>query len=85
MDGLEGFIAEVVVCDATLLDTDRQRVEGYLAHKWGLEGSLPKPASGTPSAVHFTRGGPWFDNWRDVDYGDLWLAERAALDAAPPA
>ena len=41
MDGLEGFIAEVVICDATLLDTDRERVEGYLAHKWGLEGSLP--------------------------------------------
>jgi hypothetical protein len=24
-----------------------------------------------------TRGGPWFDEWRDVDYGDLWLAEEA--------
>ena len=59
---------------------------GALPSTWNwLEGSLPKPASGTPSAVHFTRGGPWFDNWRDVDYGDLWLAERAALDAAPPA
>jgi hypothetical protein len=22
-------------------DADRQRIEGYLAHKWGLVGSLP--------------------------------------------
>lgn len=41
MVGLEGFIAEVVICDAILSDADRQDVEGYLAHKWGLEGNLP--------------------------------------------
>lgn len=56
---------------------------GALPATWNwLEGSMPKPAAGTPSAVHFTRGGPWFENWRGVDYGDLWLAEQAAL-AAP--
>jgi hypothetical protein len=33
--------------------------------------------------VHFTRGGPWFDAWQNVDYGDLWLAERAALTREP--
>ena len=41
MDGLEGYIAEVVICNAALSDPDRQDVEGYLAHKWGLEGNLP--------------------------------------------
>jgi hypothetical protein len=44
-----------------------------------LEGWNQKPAHGTPKAVHFTRGGPWFDNWQHVEYGDLWRAERDAL------
>ena len=41
MDGLEGYIAEIVICNATLIDSDREKVEGYLAHKWGLTSSLP--------------------------------------------
>jgi hypothetical protein len=53
---------------------------GALPVEWNwLEGWNEKPASGTPTAVHFTRGGPWFDNWQNVDYGDLWRAERDAL------
>ena len=44
-----------------------------------LEGWNTKPASGTPKAVHFTRGGPWFEQWREVDYADLWLKELGAL------
>ncbi len=39
-----------------------------------LAGRLEQEAErGTPSAVHFTRGGPWFEQWQNVDYGDLWL------------
>lgn len=26
--------------------------------------------------LHFTRGGPWFDGYRDCEYADLWRAER---------
>jgi len=37
---------------------------------------------GTPNVVHFTRGGPWFAEWQNVDYGDLWLKERDALARA---
>lgn len=49
---------------------------GALPEGWNwLEGSSPRPPSGTPQAVHFTRGGPWFEDWKDVDFGDLWLAE----------
>ena len=34
---------------------------GELPVEWNwLEGWNEKPASGTPNAVHFTRGGPWF-------------------------
>ena len=53
---------------------------GSLSVEWNwLEGWNEKPASGTPRAVHFTRGGPWFDQWQNVDYADLWLAERAEM------
>ena len=36
-----GDIAEVLVYDSTLSESDRQKVEGYLAHKWGLASTLP--------------------------------------------
>lgn len=49
---------------------------GALDLDWNfLEGEYPKPEQ-TPRVVHYTNGGPWFDEWQDVDYGDLWLAER---------
>ena len=34
-------LAEFLTYNVVLADTDRQRVEGYLAHKWGTTGSLP--------------------------------------------
>lgn len=49
---------------------------GELPLTWNfLEGEYPKPAQ-TPNAIHYTNGGPWFAEWQDVDYGDLWRAER---------
>ena len=33
---LNGDVAEFVVFTSTLSDADRDRVHGYLAHKWGL-------------------------------------------------
>lgn len=38
---LVGYMAELVICDGILSDHDRQKVEGYLAHKWGLAVNLP--------------------------------------------
>lgn len=56
---------------------------GSLPVTWNwLEGWNDKPAKGTPNVVHFTRGGPWFENWQNVDYGDLWLKERDELARA---
>jgi hypothetical protein len=47
---------------------------GALPETWDLlEGWNEKPGNGAPSAIHYTRGDPWFDNWKDVDYADLWL------------
>lgn len=36
-----GFIGEVVLYNTALTTAQRQQVEGYLAWKWGLQGSLP--------------------------------------------
>jgi hypothetical protein len=56
---------------------------GSLPVTWNwLEGWNEKPAQGTPNVVHFTRGGPWFPEWQNVDYGDLWRQEEAALKRA---
>lgn len=34
-------VGECVVIDGTITVSDRQKLEGYLAWKWGLEGNLP--------------------------------------------
>jgi hypothetical protein len=40
-DGFNGYISEVIVYTTSLTTAQRQNVEGYLAWKWGLQGSLP--------------------------------------------
>ena len=37
----KGEIAELLVFDSVLPTSDRQKIEGYLAHKWGLTNSIP--------------------------------------------
>lgn len=45
---------------------------GELPLEWNwLEGEYEKPDT-PPAAIHFTNGGPWFENCQDVDYADLW-------------
>jgi len=38
---LNGSIAEVILLPAAATETQRQKLEGYLAHKWGLTADLP--------------------------------------------
>lgn len=28
-----------------------------------------------PKAIHYTLGGPWFEAWKDCEFGELWLNE----------
>ncbi|KAM7278908.1 hypothetical protein ACFE04_006042 [Oxalis oulophora] len=28
-----------------------------------------------PKGIHYTRGGPWFDDWKNCEFADLWLKE----------
>ena len=50
---------------------------GNIPTDWNwLEGWNKKPKIGYPSAVHYTRGGPWFENWQDVDFANEWQHEK---------
>lgn len=37
----DGRISEIVILDSDIDDSNRQKLEGYLAHKWGTTSSLP--------------------------------------------
>ncbi len=74
---LTGDIAEILVGGATLTDADRQKVEGYLAHKYGLNANLPSdhpykqiPPIETIPTITWVGGGTTSDitnaaNWSD--------------------
>jgi len=55
-----------------------------IPNSWNwLEGWNEIPAAGTPNAVHFTRGGPYFEGCRDVGYARELTAEADAYKEAP--
>ena len=39
--GIDWTTGEILVVNGTILDTDREKAEGYLAHKWQLNSKLP--------------------------------------------
>jgi hypothetical protein len=48
---------------------------GALHLDWNfLAGEYARPDY-VPHAIHFTNGGPWFDEWKDCDFGELWSRE----------
>ena len=50
---------------------------GSLDERWNwLEGWTSNYNNQDPYAVHFTRGGPWFDEWKDVEFALEWFKER---------
>ena len=50
---------------------------GKLDERWNwLEGWTSNHNNNKPFAVHYTRGGPWFSEWQDVEYAKEWINER---------
>jgi lipopolysaccharide biosynthesis glycosyltransferase len=49
---------------------------GALPLEWNFLESEYKKPDRQPMCVHYTNGGPWFDNWQDVDYGQEWRDAR---------
>jgi hypothetical protein len=35
-----------------------------------------------PAIVHFTRGGPWFEEWQNVAFADEWRHNMAEINEA---
>lgn len=58
---------------------ENQEEIGELALSWNfLVGEYPKP-NVKPHAIHFTNGGPWFEDCQNVDFSELWLQEYELL------
>ena len=46
---------------------------GGLPNDWNwLVNWYHEPKDGTPKAIHYTEGGPWFENYRHCEYGWYW-------------
>ena len=52
-----------------------------LIYNW-LVGWYKEPKDGTPKILHYTEGGPWFENYRDCEYADVWKKELINLFSA---
>ena len=53
---------------------------GQLSHEgnW-LTDWYKEPEDGKPKLLHYTEGGPWFENYRDCDYHKEWKIELADM------
>ena len=50
---------------------------GSLDERWNwLEGWTSLHNNKKPYAVHYTRGGPWFNEWQDVEFAKEWITEK---------
>lgn len=47
---------------------------GELDKTWNFLVGEYEP-EGTPKAIHYTLGGPWFEHTKNCDYADLWIQE----------
>lgn len=53
---------------------------GEIPARWNfLVGEYAPIPANEISNLHWTIGGPYFDEYRDADYADLWFAEREAM------
>jgi len=53
---------------------------GGISHEWNwLVGVYSEPEDGSPKLIHYTEGGPWFENYADCGYADLWNTEHQQM------
>ena len=41
----------------------------------GVSPQLPPERGARPDVIHFTDGGPWFEECKDIPYGQMWIDE----------
>ncbi len=53
---------------------------GEIPHEWNLLVGYDEPIpTQEVSNLHYTIGGPYFDDFKDTDYADEWMAEKNAM------
>ena len=53
---------------------DDDRLIGEISHEWNFLVEWYKPTEGKlPKALHYTEGGPWFPDYRNTMFSDLWF------------
>jgi lipopolysaccharide biosynthesis glycosyltransferase len=46
---------------------------GSIDHSWNwLVGWYQEPQDSAPKVLHYTEGGPWFKEYRDCEYSNVW-------------
>lgn len=46
---------------------------GKISLEWNwLVGWYKEPDDGSPKGIHYTEGGPWFENYRNCEYHHIW-------------
>lgn len=55
---------------------------GSLPHRWNFLAGINEPGKReTPAGIHYTLGGPWFEQCKDVPYAQTWRDELAIYRA----
>jgi hypothetical protein len=55
---------------------------GELTPEWGhLVGEYARPDR-VPCNIHWTLGGPWFMDYEDTEYANLWFAEKDLMNSS---
>ena len=77
---LDGDIREIVIVMGEPVTATRQKIEGYLAHRWSLEGSLPAghPYKAAAPTIAIAAGSAY----KSDSSGDLVAAASGALGYA---
>ena len=53
---------------------------GSLPIQWNwLVGWYTEPRDGKPKALHYTEGGPWFDDYKNCEYASDWLKYKSMI------
>ena len=73
--GWKGVFGEVIAFNAKLTDANRQKIEGYLAHKWGLSANLATSHSYSAGPPMSATGSPNY-----IDANETQFASGKAID-----
>ena len=52
---------------------------GDIPLNWNYLADCDTQIEGKPSMIHYTLGGPYFNDYRDCEYATEWLQERDAM------